>query len=56
MVEANSLNGSEKQLRVALIGATGAVGKEIVDAAAVNPAITELIVIVRRKIEEWDNL
>ena len=36
-----------------MIGATGATGKEIVEFAKQNQHIEELILVVRRKLEEW---
>ena len=41
------------KLRIALIGATGAVGKEIVRAAKQNEQIGELLLLVRNPLEEW---
>ena len=42
--------------KIALIGATGAIGKEIVDYVMSNSEnIVELTVVVRRKLDEWEN-
>ena len=49
MVEANT-----QGLRLAIIGATGAVGKEIVEHARTDSRISELILVVRRSLPEWD--
>lgn len=38
---------------MAVIGATGAVGKEIVQHAKTDPRIGELILVVRRTLDEW---
>ena len=54
MVEENKVAGNKEPVRIALIGATGAVGKEIVQFAKQNPHIAELILIVRRSLEEWN--
>ena len=45
----------QNQIRIALIGGTGAVGKEFVRNAMVDPRISELILIVRKPLEEWTN-
>ena len=46
-----------KKYKIALIGATGAIGREIVKWA-MHPKhgkdISELTVVVRRKLEEWE--
>ena len=42
-----------KQVKVALIGATGAIGKEIVRHAQKDPRIAELCLVVRTRLEEW---
>ncbi|CDW82546.1 UNKNOWN [Stylonychia lemnae] len=44
---------SVKKFKVALIGATGAVGKEIVKHASQDPRIEELCLVVRKRAEEW---
>ena len=48
MVEAD-----QKKLRIAVIGASGAIGREIALYAKNNPMIGELILVVRRSLEEW---
>ena len=40
-------------MKVALIGATGAIGKEIVRHAQKDPRISELCLVVRKRLEEW---
>lgn len=40
-------------MKVALIGATGAIGKEIVRHAKNDPRLEELCLVVRRRLEEW---
>ena len=41
------------KVRIAILGATGAIGKEIVDAAKQSTHVEELFLIVRRPLEEW---
>ena len=41
-------------LKVALIGATGAIGKEIVRAALENNKVSEISLLIRKKIPEWE--
>ena len=53
MVEAGSSEESKK-LRVAVIGASGAIGREIAHFARTNPNIGELVLVVRRTLEEWN--
>ncbi len=43
-----------KKLKVAIIGATGAIGKEIIRCAKQEDRISELALIVRTPLEEWD--
>ena len=48
--------GEGRKIKIAIIGATGAVGKEIVLFAKQNSKfIGEIIFIVRRKLPEWDD-
>ena len=42
-----------KKVKVALIGATGAIGKEIVRWAKQEERLEEFTVIVRRRLDEW---
>ena len=42
-----------KKIKIALIGATGAIGKEIVRHAKNNPNIDELCLVVRKRLDEW---
>ena len=53
MVEANPDTTSQRKLRIAIIGASGAVGREIIDSAQHNEQIGELIFLVRRVLDEW---
>ena len=56
MVEATTspaAGDSERKLRIAIIGASGAVGREITEFAKNNDQICELILLVRRALEEW---
>ena len=53
MVEAVVQNNEERKVRVALIGATGAIGKDIVHHAKNNPYLKELVLITRRTLDEW---
>ena len=39
-----------------MIGATGAVGREIVNWANKEPQVTEMTLIVRKKLPGWENL
>lgn len=43
----------EKKVKVALIGATGAIGKEIVKHAKSEPRLEELCLVVRKRLDEW---
>jgi len=52
MVESTA---QKKLVRVALIGATGSVGKDIVQLAKTNENLDELILVVRKPIEEWSD-
>ena len=55
MVEANP-SPANKKLRIALIGATGAIGKEIMVFVRQHAAkIEEMILIVRRRLDEWQD-
>ena len=56
MVEENkaAVQENNQPVRIALIGATGAVGREIVQFAKQNLHIAELILIVRRSLDEWN--
>ena len=42
-----------KKVKIALLGATGATGREIVRHAMKDPRIEELCIIVRRRLDEW---
>lgn len=55
MVEANPVEEVKKAegLRIAILGATGAIGKEIVHFAKNDNRIDEIILIVRRTLDEW---
>lgn len=44
---------SDQKVKIAIIGATGAIGKEIVRAAKNDERIGELALIVRKRLEEW---
>ena len=52
MVEANP-SQQDGKLRIAVIGASGAIGREIADYARQSQDIGELILVVRRTLEEW---
>ena len=43
-----------QQYKIALIGATGAIGKEIVRWALDNPSVGEISLLIRKKIPEWE--
>ena len=42
-----------KKIKIALIGATGAIGKEIVRHAKKDQRIEELCLVVRKRLDEW---
>ncbi len=42
-----------RKVRIAIIGATGAIGKELVKYAKSHDSIGELALVVRRPLEEW---
>ena len=44
------------KVSIALIGSTGAIGREFVDAAKENPHIEELFLICRKPLDEWLNM
>ncbi len=46
-------SSTSTKVKVALIGATGAIGKEIVRHAKKDPRIGELCLVVRKRLEEW---
>lgn len=41
------------KVKIALIGATGAIGKEIVRHAKKDARIEELCLVVRKRLDEW---
>ncbi len=45
-----------QNIKICIIGATGAVGREIVKAAHSNPQIDKITLIIRRKLPEWENM
>ena len=44
---------NNKKVKVALIGATGAIGKEIVRWTQTDERIEELCLVVRKRLDEW---
>jgi putative NADH-flavin reductase len=46
-------SSAPKKVKVALIGATGAIGKEIVRHSKKDQRIEELCLVVRKRLEEW---
>ena len=50
MVESSAV----RKLNIAIIGGTGAIGKEIVRHAANMEQVGEVRVIARRKLDEWE--
>ena len=42
--------------KIALIGATGAIGKEIVKLLAHDAGVGELALLIRRKLPEWETM
>ena len=49
MVESNS----EQKYRLALIGSTGAIGREICDNIKKDTRFNEVILLCRKPLEEW---
>lgn len=46
-------SSESKKVKIAIIGATGAIGKEIVKYAKTHDNISELALVVRKPLEEW---
>ena len=46
----------EKSIKIAIIGATGAVGREIINWASKDSQITEMTLIIRKKLPGWETL
>jgi aspartate-semialdehyde dehydrogenase len=46
--------GITNKYTIAILGATGALGRELVKNAMTNGYISEVFVIVRRRLKEWD--
>ncbi len=42
-----------QQIRIAMIGGTGAIGKEIIRLAKNDPRVSHLALIGRRSLDEW---
>ena len=42
-----------QKYRIAIIGATGAIGREIVDIVRTDTRFSEIIVICRKVLDEW---
>ena len=53
MESLSSEQQQQKRVKIALIGATGAIGKEIVRHAKEDNRIEELALIVRKRLDEW---
>jgi oxidoreductase len=51
-----SNNNNSKNLKALIIGATGASGRELVDLLLASKYYYNISVIVRRKIDRWENL
>ena len=45
-----------QKYKIAIIGATGAIGKEMVRLISTNPKVEEVALLVRRKLPEWDEM
>ena len=43
----------DKMFKICIIGATGAVGRKVVDACNRNPQVEEISLIVRRRLSYW---
>ena len=48
-----SLSQQTQKVKIALIGASGAIGKEIVRHAKNDDRIEELALVVRKRLDEW---
>lgn len=48
------VESSTTQIRIALIGGTGAVGKEIIRCAKNDKRVSEIALVARRKLDEWN--
>jgi uncharacterized protein YbjT (DUF2867 family) len=49
-------NNPDKKINAIIIGATGAVGRELVDYLLMNENYGKITIFVRRVIERWENL
>ena len=49
------MEGAPQQFKIAIIGATGAIGKEIVRTGLQETKVTQITLIIRKKIPEWEN-
>ena len=45
----------ETLVNICLIGATGAIGKELVKHSVKNPSVGSVTLLIRRKLPEWEN-
>ena len=52
MVELSS--SSDKKYKVAIIGASGAIGREVVEILSKDIRFSEVLIICRRTLNEWD--
>ena len=44
-----------ENFKICIIGATGAIGKEIVRTALAEAKVTQITLIIRKKLPEWEN-
>ena len=45
-----------RTFKICLIGATGAIGREIVDAALTYPQVSQITLIIRKKLSKWETM
>ena len=53
-IKPSSVPSSNNKYKIAIIGATGAIGREIVSAAIKSDQIEVMTLLVRRKLPEWE--
>lgn len=52
-MKASGQLASKPEFKICIIGATGAIGREVVRHALKDKKVTSITVIVRKKLEEW---
>ena len=48
------VESSKQKIKIAIIGASGAIGREILRALKASDEVEEVSLIVRRKLPEWE--